>query len=94
MSRIVLACPAPARAFVAEGPGVAVSRVPSGAAQVADPALPLVWPEPETVAGVEGEVLTIPGSTPLTLSDVGDPDDAPPRDARVSLFLNAALHAA
>jgi len=53
----------------------------------ADPGLPLVWPDPETLDGIQGEIVAVPSSTPFTLSDVGDPDEAPPRDAQVRIFL-------
>ena len=64
---------------------------PAGRA-AAESALPLGRPEARAAPPPPGETVAIPSSTPFALSDVGDPEEAPPRDARVTLYLprNAA----
>jgi len=54
------------------------------AASPAAAELPVVWPAPGAV--IERQV-SFPSSTPFTLADVGDPDDAPPLEARATLYL-------
>lgn len=54
---------------------------------VANPGLPSVWPAPETLTAVEVVETTLPSSTPFTLDDVGDPDDAPPAELRLTLYM-------
>lgn len=60
----------------------------------ADPSLPLVWPPVDPDAGIVVRTLTLSSTTPFTLDDVGDPDDAPAADLKVSLYLPAGASAA
>ena len=53
----------------------------------ADPALPTAWPDLDAIEGVEAQDVAVASSTPFLMSDLGDPDAAPPRNVDVSLFL-------
>lgn len=51
--------------------------------------LPAAWPHAGSDDTVLIESVTLASSTPFTLADVGDPNDAPPRQASAALFLPA-----
>ncbi|MEM7119759.1 MAG: dienelactone hydrolase family protein [Pseudomonadota bacterium] len=59
---------------------------------VAGPALaelPATWPDAASDDAVLIEPVALASSTPFTIADVGDPDDAPPTEAAAALFMPA-----
>ncbi len=53
----------------------------------------LAWPNVDFVRSAAGEATTVPSNTLFTLADVGDPDDAPARNAMVTLFMSETASA-
>ncbi len=54
---------------------------------LAQPVLPSLWPPADGAGAASPRQVVLESSTPFTLDDVGDRDDAPPADLQVSLFL-------
>jgi dienelactone hydrolase len=53
--------------------------------------LPELWPDPGDVVVRQ---VNLESSTPFTLADIGDPDDAPPTEAKATLYLPPGASAA
>lgn len=67
---------------------VALGIMAAGSAAAAAPRLEVAWPDPASVADVNGQPITFPSTSPFSLTDVGTGDERdPPTEAQGRLFL-------
>src|SRR5258708_38621405 len=53
------------------------------------------WPDPASLAGIQGVPVSWPSRSPFAIEDIGgDPDDAPPATALGRFYLPPGPHAA